>query len=81
MVTIEVLESFYDLATHKLRTVGETFEATERRASDIDAALLATSRSQESIPRPIPARTNQNPQPQKAAEKTGPQRPRRTSPR
>ena len=39
MVTIEVLESFYDLAAHKLRAVGETFEATERRASDIDAVL------------------------------------------
>ena len=39
MVTIEVLRPFYDLTKHRHLVAGETFEATEERAAQIDAAL------------------------------------------
>lgn len=38
-MTIEVLQTFYDLKEHCNRMAGTTFEATEERAAHIDAAL------------------------------------------
>lgn len=39
MVNITVLKPFYDLKAHKNRMPGDTFEATEKRAAQIAAAL------------------------------------------
>lgn len=39
MVTVIVLRSFYDLKAHTNRMPGDTFEATEKRAAQILAAL------------------------------------------
>lgn len=39
MVTVTVLQTFYDLKGHCNRMAGTTFEATEERAAHIDAAL------------------------------------------
>lgn len=39
MVRVKVLKSFYDLACHKDRGVGEEFDVTEERAAQIDRAL------------------------------------------
>lgn len=39
MVTVEVLQAFYDLKERCNRMAGTTFEATEERVAQIDAAL------------------------------------------
>jgi len=39
MVTVEVLQAFYDLKEHRDRKAGTTFAATEERAAYIASAL------------------------------------------
>lgn len=39
MVTVEVLQAFYDLKEHRDRKAGTTFTATEERAAYIASAL------------------------------------------
>lgn len=39
MVTVEVLQAFYDLKEHRDRRAGTTFAATEERAACIASAL------------------------------------------
>lgn len=39
MVTVEVLQAFYDLKEHRDRRAGTTFAATEERAAYIASAL------------------------------------------
>lgn len=39
MMTVTVLKPFRDFAKHRNRVIGETFEATKKRAAYIDAKL------------------------------------------
>lgn len=59
MVTVEVLQAFYDLKEHRDRRAGTTFAATEERAAYIASALpgyisYTTVAEQKPEPEPIP---------------------------